>query len=92
MGFFGQVYFKAKYFAQQLLHGVATEVTSTQGGGGGKKIRRKRVFKKYILGAVISSFEEIYDRKPALEVAKKVAEAVETIFTEGKDRAMSLYN
>jgi hypothetical protein len=40
MGFFGQAYFKAKYFAAELLHGVETVVSEILGGGG--VVRKKK--------------------------------------------------
>ncbi len=52
-----------------------------------KKPKGEQAMLKFLLGEF---------KKPELEtikkLGKKVAEAVETIFTEGKDKAMSLYN
>ncbi len=52
---------------------------------------RKPKGEKAILNFLLGEF-----KKPELEtlkkLSKKVVEAVETIFTEGKDKAMSLYN
>lgn len=52
-----------------------------------KKPKGEKAVLNYLLGEF---------KKPELEtlkkLSKKVAEAVETIFTEGKDKAMSLYN
>ena len=52
-----------------------------------KKPKGEKDVLKFLLGEF---------KKPELDtikkLAKKVAEAVETIFSEGKDKAMSLYN
>ncbi len=52
---------------------------------------RKPSGEKDVLKFLLGEF-----KKPELEtikkLSKKIAEAVETIFTEGKDKAMSLYN
>lgn len=56
-----------------------------------KGVVRKPKGEKAVLNFLLGGF-----KKPELEtikkLSKKVAEAVETIFTEGKDKAMSLYN
>ena len=52
---------------------------------------KKPAGEKAVLNFLLGEF-----KKPELEIlkklSKKVSEAVETIFTEGKDKAMSLYN
>ena len=56
-----------------------------------KGVVRKPKGEKAVLNFLLGEF-----KKPELEIikklSKKVAEAVETIFTEGKEKAMSLYN
>ena len=56
-----------------------------------KGVVKKPKGEKAVLNFLLGEF-----KKPELETIKKlsktVAEAVETIFTEGKDKAMSLYN
>lgn len=62
-------------------------ITPATANGRLKKPRGEKDMLKFLLGKF---------RKPELEVlkklSKKVAAAVETIFVEGKDKAMSLYN
>ncbi len=62
-------------------------ITPTTPGGKLKKASGEKEVLKFLLGEF---------KKPELEIlkklSKKVAEAVETIFTESKDKAMSLYN
>lgn len=52
---------------------------------------KKPAGEKAVLNFLLGEF-----KKPELEVikklSKKIAEAIETIFTEGKDKAMSIYN
>ena len=56
-----------------------------------KGVVRKPKGEKAVLNFLLGEF-----KKPELEIikklSKKVAEAVETIFSEGKEKAMSLYN
>ena len=56
-----------------------------------KGIVRKPKGEKAVLNFLLGEF-----KKPELEtlkkLSKKIAEAVEMVFTEGKDKAMSLYN
>ncbi len=56
-----------------------------------KGVVKKPKGEKAVLNFLLGEF-----KKPELEVikklSKKIAEAVETILTEGKDKAMSLYN
>lgn len=56
-----------------------------------KGVVKKPKGEKAVLNFLLGEF-----KKPELEtikkLSKKVAEAVETIFSEGKDKAMSLYN
>ncbi len=58
---------------------------------GGLAVARKPKGEKAVLKFLLGEF-----KKPELEtikkLSKKVSEAVETIFAEGKDKAMSLYN
>ncbi len=53
--------------------------------------RRAKARREAVLNFLLGEF-----KKPELEtikkLSKKIAEAVETIFSEGKDKAMSLYN
>ncbi len=62
-------------------------ITPATANGRLKKVHGEKDVLKFLLGEF---------KKPELEMikklAKKVAEAVECIFTEGKDKAMSLYN
>ncbi|MFA5840772.1 MAG: aminoacyl-tRNA hydrolase [Candidatus Paceibacterota bacterium] len=62
-------------------------ITPATANGRLKKPRGEKDVLKFLLGEF---------RKPELEIlkklSKKVADAVETIFAEGKDKAMSLYN
>ena len=52
--FLGQALFKAKYFAQDFIHGAGAAVAAAVGGGSSKKHKRKRVLKKTIYGTVVS--------------------------------------
>ncbi len=56
-----------------------------------KGVVKKPKGEKAVINFILGEF-----KKPELEIlkklSKKVAEAVETIFTEGKEKAMSLYN
>jgi PTH1 family peptidyl-tRNA hydrolase len=62
-------------------------ITPATANGRLKKPRGEEAMLKFLLGEF---------RKPEMEIlkklSKKVAEVVETIFTESKDKAMSLYN
>jgi len=66
---------------------IRVGITPTTPTGKLRKPKGERDVLKFLLGEF---------KKPELEILKKlgkiVAEAVETIFTEGKDKAMSLYN
>lgn len=66
---------------------IRVGITPTTPGGKLKKASGEKEVLKFLLGEF---------KKPELEIlkklSKKVTEAVETIFTESKDKAMSLYN
>jgi PTH1 family peptidyl-tRNA hydrolase len=66
---------------------IRVGITPTTPGGKLKKVSGEKEVLKFLLGEF---------KKPELEIlkklSKKVAESVETIFTESKDKAMSLYN
>jgi PTH1 family peptidyl-tRNA hydrolase len=66
---------------------IRVGVTPATANGKLKKVHGEKDVLKFLLGEF---------KKPELEIIKKVsrqaAEAVECIFTEGKDKAMSLYN
>lgn len=68
--------------------GISKAKKSAQGG---LAVARKPKGEKAMLDFLLGEF-----KKPELEIlkkiSKKVTEAVETISTEGKDKAMSLYN
>lgn len=66
---------------------VRVGITPVTANGRLKKPHGEEAILKFLLGEY---------KKPELEIlkklGKKITEAVETIFTEGKDKAMSLYN
>jgi peptidyl-tRNA hydrolase, PTH1 family len=66
---------------------IRVGIAPTTPSGKIRKPKGEEAVLKFLLGEF---------KKPELEtlkkLSKKVAEAVETIFTEGKDKAMSLYN
>jgi len=66
---------------------IRVGITPTTPGGKLKKASGEKEVLKFLLGEF---------KKPELEIlkklSKKVAEAVETIFAESKDKAMSIYN
>ena len=68
--------------------GISLEKKSAQGG---LAVARKPKGEKAVLNFLLGEF-----KKSELETIKKlsktVAEAIETIFTEGKDKAMSIFN
>lgn len=77
MSFFGQAYFKAKYFAQDLLHGAEDVIAAVVvGGGGGKKHKRKRVLRKTIYGTVVSVWQEDHHERPPIAIAEEITERV----------------
>src|SRR3989338_6976934 len=68
--------------------GISPEKKSAQGG---LAVARKPKGEKAVLNFLLGEFKksELDELK---KLSKKVAEAVEMILTEGKDKAMSLYN
>ncbi len=66
---------------------IRVGITPTSPSGKTRKPKGEKDVLKFLLGEF---------KKPELEIlkklSKKITEAVETIFTEGKDKAMSLYN
>ncbi len=62
-------------------------IAPTTPGGKIKKPKGEEAMLKFILGKFRES--ELAELK---KISKKAADAIETIFTEGKDKGMSLYN
>ena len=56
-----------------------------------KGVVKKPKGEKAVLGFLLGEFKK-GELETIKKLSKKVAEAVETIFTEGKEKAMSLYN
>lgn len=56
-----------------------------------KGIVKKPIGEKAVINFILGEFKKS-ELETIKKLSKKVAEAVETIFTEGKDKAMSLYN
>lgn len=85
MAFLGQAYFRAKYFAQALLHGAidAAITTATGSGGSNKKHRRKRVLKRTVYGTVVSVWQEEYNESPPAKLAEQITDDA---FDAVKDR------
>ncbi len=68
--------------------GISPAKKSAQGG---LAVARKPKGEKTVLNFLLGKFKKL-ELETIKKLSKKVAKAVETIFTEGKEKAMSLYN
>ncbi|HTE48859.1 MAG TPA: aminoacyl-tRNA hydrolase [Candidatus Paceibacterota bacterium] len=68
--------------------GISPSKKSAQGG---LAVARKPKGEKAVLNFLLGEYKKS-ELEEIKKLSKKVSEAVETIFSEGKDKAMSLYN